>query len=84
MTNSPHILVCVGTRPEAIKLAPVIRRATESALEVTVCAVAQHRGLLDRALAAFNLQPDIDLDVMVDRRTAGIDRERFARQVIDE
>ncbi|HEY2797237.1 MAG TPA: UDP-N-acetylglucosamine 2-epimerase (non-hydrolyzing) [Thermoanaerobaculia bacterium] len=59
------LLVVVGTRPEAIKMAPVIRRlASERECEVRVCATAQHRQMLDQALALFDIKPDIDLDLM--------------------
>ncbi|GIX17743.1 MAG: UDP-N-acetylglucosamine 2-epimerase [Rhodothalassiaceae bacterium] len=65
-------LVVVGTRPEAIKLAPVIRRLrADHRFALTVCATGQHRGLLDDALAAFGIKPDIDLDLMTpDQRPA--------------
>lgn len=59
------ILCVVGTRPEAIKMAPVIlalRR--ESWARVRVVATAQHRELLDEALALFGITPDIDLGIM--------------------
>lgn len=63
-----RILTVIGTRPEAIKLAPVIqelkRRAAEADLQPVVCATAQHRQMLDQALSLFNLKPDYDLDVM--------------------
>lgn len=65
MTTRPHILLLFGTRPEAIKLAPVVealKRVDE--LRVTVCVTAQHRELLDDALSTFGLVPDIDLDLM--------------------
>src|SRR5262249_47239106 len=59
------LLVVVGTRPEAIKMAPVIRRlASERECEVRVCATAQHRQMLDQALGLFGITPDIDLDLM--------------------
>lgn len=59
------LLVVVGTRPEAIKMAPVIRRlASEPDCVVRVCATAQHRQMLDQALALFGITPDIDLDLM--------------------
>jgi UDP-N-acetylglucosamine 2-epimerase (non-hydrolysing) len=64
------ILVVVGTRPEAIKLAPVIRRLREHPQITTeVCATGQHRELLAQALAQFELLPDHDLDVMTDNQT---------------
>jgi UDP-N-acetylglucosamine 2-epimerase (non-hydrolysing) len=55
-----------GTRPEAIKLAPVIlqARARPQDFEVTVCVTAQHRQLLDQVLEVFAITPDVDLDLM--------------------
>lgn len=70
------ILVIFGTRPEAIKLFPVIRAlAGTPGLVVRTCVTAQHRGLLDQVLAIADLTPDIDLDLMepgqtLDRLTA--------------
>ncbi len=59
------LLVVVGTRPEAIKMAPVIRRLQkEPKARVVVCATAQHREMLDQVFALFGLTPDIDLDLM--------------------
>ena len=66
------ILCVVGTRPEAIKMAPVIlalRR--EPWAEVKVLATAQHRGLLDQVLAFFAIEPDLDLDVMRPNQALG-------------
>lgn len=61
-----RVLVVFGTRPEAIKLAPVIAalRDRPDAFTVRTCATAQHREMLDQALAVFGLVPDIDLDLM--------------------
>ena len=70
------ILVIFGTRPEAIKLFPVIAAlAAQPGLVVRTCVTAQHRGLLDQVLAIAGLVPDIDLDLMepgqtLDRLTA--------------
>ena len=59
------LLVVVGTRPEAIKMAPVIGRLrAESGARVLVCATAQHREMLDQVLSLFGVRPDIDLDLM--------------------
>ena len=59
------LFVVFGTRPEAIKLFPVIRAlATTPGLDVATCVTAQHRGLLDQVLAIAGITPDIDLDVM--------------------
>ena len=60
------ILLVFGTRPEAIKLCPVIRhlQSRASQFHVRVCVTAQHRGLLDQVLAVFGVKPDHDLDIM--------------------
>src|SRR5262249_47018982 len=59
------ILTAFGTRPEAIKLAPVIAAVErDSDLRSRVLVTAQHRELLDQALAPFNVVPDIDLNLM--------------------
>ena len=60
-----HFFVMLGTRPEAIKLFPVINRLkAEDGAVVTVCATAQHRQMLDQVLKLTNIVPDIDLNVM--------------------
>jgi UDP-N-acetylglucosamine 2-epimerase (non-hydrolysing) len=67
----PRILPIFGTRPEAIKLAPVIRRLRErpEIFETCIVATAQHRGMLDQVLDAFSIQPDYDLDLMRPQQT---------------
>ena len=61
----PSVLVIIGTRPEAIKLAPVIATLAASGwCSARVLATGQHRGLLDGALADFGIRPDHDLDAM--------------------
>ncbi|WP_374408331.1 non-hydrolyzing UDP-N-acetylglucosamine 2-epimerase [Pelagerythrobacter sp.] len=60
-----RLLVVFGTRPEAIKMAPVIHRLRDnSAFEVEVCVTAQHREMLDQVLSLFDIVPDVDLNVM--------------------
>jgi len=61
-----RILTVFGTRPEAIKLAPVCRALRERAdvFDSRIAVTAQHRGLLDGVLRNFGLRPDYDLDVM--------------------
>ena len=61
-----RILIVVGTRPEAVKLAPVIRRLRRQPdrFETVVCATAQHREMLDQVLDFFEVRPDLDLDLM--------------------
>jgi UDP-N-acetylglucosamine 2-epimerase (non-hydrolysing) len=65
------VLSVFGTRPEAIKMAPVIqelRRRSEE-LQSVVCVTAQHREMLDQVLGLFAIQPDYDLRVMEDNQT---------------
>lgn len=60
-----HILCIVGTRPEGIKMAPLIRALKrEPWAKVTVLSTAQHRDLLDQVLVLFDIKPDVDLDIM--------------------
>lgn len=64
------ILTVFGTRPEAIKLAPVIEALRERSLEVVVCVSGQHRDMLDQTLEVFEIQPDYDLDVMKENQSS--------------
>ena len=59
------ILICFGTRPEAIKMAPLVACLQQDArFESKVMVTAQHREMLDQVLQVFDLKPDYDLDVM--------------------
>lgn len=59
------ILVVFGTRPEAIKMAPVVQQLKQTpGLAVHVCVTAQHREMLDQVLALFGIVPDFDLNIM--------------------
>jgi UDP-N-acetylglucosamine 2-epimerase (non-hydrolysing) len=72
------ILFVFGTRPEAIKLAPVIRcLRDDSRFETRVVATAQHRAMLDQALAVFSIIPDHDLNVMQPGQTLGESASRI-------
>ncbi|MEP9357600.1 UDP-N-acetylglucosamine 2-epimerase (non-hydrolyzing) [Sphingomonas sp. KR3-1] len=63
--TSKRVLLIFGTRPEAIKLFPVVGAlAAVPGLDVRTCVTAQHRGLLDQVLSIAGLTPDIDLDLM--------------------
>jgi UDP-N-acetylglucosamine 2-epimerase (non-hydrolysing) len=66
MERRPRVLVLLGTRPEAIKLAPVVRalRAREEGLEVRAVSTGQHDDLLDSALGSLELEIDEDLEIM--------------------
>lgn len=61
------ILSVFGTRPEAVKMAPIIRQLHQTAgIEARVCVTAQHRQMLDQVLELFQIRPDYDLDLMRD------------------
>jgi len=65
MKPGKHIVCIVGTRPEAVKMAPVIKALSrERWARVTVLATAQHRDLLAQVLSLFDISPDVDLDIM--------------------
>jgi UDP-N-acetylglucosamine 2-epimerase (non-hydrolysing) len=61
-----HIIVTIGTRPEAIKMAPVLKALQHypEDFRVTLVSTAQHRQMLDQVLEAFQLEPEVDLDTM--------------------
>lgn len=61
-----RVLCVFGTRPEAIKMAPVVKalRAYPDDIDCRVCATAQHREMLDQVLEVFDIVPDLDLDLM--------------------
>jgi UDP-N-acetylglucosamine 2-epimerase (non-hydrolysing) len=59
------VLFVFGTRPEAIKMAPLIKAFKEEKIfEIRVCVTAQHRQMLDQVLDIFDIEPDYDLDIM--------------------
>ncbi|MGA1823471.1 MAG: non-hydrolyzing UDP-N-acetylglucosamine 2-epimerase [bacterium] len=65
------ILFVFGTRPEAIKMAPVVRelRSESSKFNVVVCVTAQHREMLDQVLDLFRIKPNYDLNIMTKRQS---------------
>ncbi len=64
------ILSVFGTRPEAVKMAPIVRLLSQtSGIESRVCVTAQHRQMLDQVLNLFNITPDYDLNLMRDDQT---------------
>ena len=64
------VLSIFGTRPEAIKMAPLVNAMkADSRFESYVCVTAQHRDMLDQVLEIFDIQPDFDLDIMKDRQS---------------
>ena len=64
------ILCVFGTRPEAIKICPLVNEMKRrKGLQVLVCVTAQHRQMLDQVLKTFDIVPDYDLNIMKDRQT---------------
>lgn len=64
------VLTIFGTRPEAIKMAPLVKEIEKNSdtLESIVCVTAQHRQILDQVLELFEIKPDYDLDIMKDNQ----------------
>ena len=66
------VLTVFGTRPEAIKMAPlVLKLAATSEIDAKLCVTAQHRQMLDQVLSLFNLAPDYDLNIMKSGQSLG-------------
>ena len=64
------VMLVFGTRPEAIKMCPLVNELkTRKGIETAVCVTGQHRQMLDQVLEAFSVVPDYDLSVMKDRQT---------------
>jgi len=64
------VMTVFGTRPEAIKMAPLVHELEKhEEIESIVCVTAQHRQMLDQVLEIFNIKPDYDLDIMKQRQT---------------
>ena len=71
MSKRIKVLSVFGTRPEAIKMAPLVKELENRAdkFESFVAVTAQHRQMLDQVLEIFNIEPDFDLNIMKDRQT---------------
>lgn len=64
------VMLCFGTRPEAIKMCPLVNELkSRENLEVKVCVTGQHRQMLDQVLNVFNVKPEYDLSIMKERQT---------------
>ena len=64
------IMLVFGTRPEAIKMCPLVNELkTRKSLQTIVCVTGQHRQMLDQVLEAFQVEPDYDLSIMKDKQT---------------
>ncbi|WP_368899111.1 non-hydrolyzing UDP-N-acetylglucosamine 2-epimerase [Morganella morganii] len=64
-----NILIVFGTRPEAIKMIPIILELKKTNHNIKVCITAQHREMLDQILVLFNIIPDYDLNIMSSEQT---------------
>lgn len=84
LMKTKRILCVVGTRPEAIKMVPVIRALkAEPWAEVRILATAQHRGMLDQALDLFGIVPHLDLDVMQSAQSLATLTSRLVARIDD-
>lgn len=64
------VMLVFGTRPEAIKMCPLVKELkTRKNIETVVCVTGQHRQMLDQVLEAFHVKPDYDLSIMKDKQT---------------
>ena len=64
------VMTIFGTRPEAIKMAPIVKELkSREEVECIVCVTAQHRQMLDQVLEVFNIKPEYDLDIMKQGQT---------------
>ena len=74
MTKPIKVMTIFGTRPEAIKMAPIVLQLQQQAqFEPVTVVTAQHREMLDQVLAIFHIRPDYDLNIMKPNQTlAGI------------
>ena len=70
MNKMKKVMVVFGTRPEAIKMCPLVKELkTRKKLDAVVCVTGQHRQMLDQVLEAFKIVPDYDLSIMKDKQT---------------
>ena len=68
--NKIRVMSVFGTRPEAVKMAPLVKELEKyEEIESLVCVTAQHREMLDQVLELFDIKPDYDLDIMKQRQT---------------
>ena len=68
MNKIKKILIVFGTRPEAIKMAPLVNelKSFPRLFNVIICVTAQHRHMLDQVLELFDIIPEVDLNIMKD------------------
>ena len=69
------VMLVFGTRPEAIKMCPLVNELKKRfSIQTIVCVTAQHRQMLDQVLKTFDVTPDYDLNIMKDRQTCSCSR----------
>ena len=84
MQKKIKVLTVFGTRPEAIKMAPLVKELEKrDEIESLVCVTAQHRQMLDQVLDTFEIKPDYDLNIMKQGQTL-TDITTKALQSLDE
>ena len=70
MNKMKKIMLVFGTRPEAIKMCPLVNELkTRKEIETVVCVTGQHRQMLDQVLEVFDVVPDYDLSIMKEKQT---------------
>ena len=76
-----RVLSIFGTRPEAIKMAPVVKALeNDDEIESIVCVTAQHRDMLDQVLDLFDIKPDEDLNLITPRSIfASVDKQGLSQ-----
>lgn len=68
--NQKKVMLVFGTRPEAIKMCPLVNELKgREEIDTVVCVTGQHRSMLDQVLKAFDVQPDYDLSIMKEKQT---------------
>ena len=68
--NKKKVLLVFGTRPEAIKMCPLISELKKrNSIRTVVCVTGQHRQMLDQVLKVFKVKPDYDLSIMKEKQT---------------
>ena len=81
MADRPTVLSIYGTRPDAIKMAPLVKELeSRDTINHVSCVTAQHREMLDQVLRLFEIDPEYDLDIMSERQTL----EEIAGRVLNE
>ena len=79
MPHLPHIAIVIGTRPEAIKMIPVIQEVSAANdLRLSIISTGQHREMLEQVLHLFALRPHIDLHLMAPDQTLSSLTEKSA------